>query len=159
MAITDLYTVKTFAKLYDTSGSGAPTTATAGEVGEIRIDTATGLTYECTAIVTDPSLSYTWTAYTQYDAEITLSITEAEADYLHIRGIPFATDDNDAIVYPDASSNVAAKMVCYLLSLNGYNGYGNATENLSGRSVQYDNKIYGYPISIVGRIKRYMKTS
>jgi hypothetical protein len=118
------------------------------------MDTATGLTYELTAIVTTPSTSYTWTADTELDAEITMNIARAESDYLRIRGIAFELDD-DAIVYPTSASYVAAEMVCYLSGIGRIGGRGKSIESLGGRSSNYEQKILGYPISIVGTIERY----
>jgi hypothetical protein len=152
--ITTMAEVKTLARLFNKSGSGAPTTATVGVLGDVYMDTDDGLTYELTAIATTPSVSYTWTADTELDAEITMNISRAESDYLRIRGIPFELDD-DEIVYPTSANYVAAEMVCYLSGIGRLGGRGKQIESLGGRSSNYEQKILGYPISIVGTIERY----
>lgn len=153
MAITNLYTVKLLARLYDKIGTGAPTTATVGAVGEIYVDDATGLSYECT-VVADPL--YTWVAFTDDDTEISYFITKAEQDYLRIRGRAFATDDDDETVYPDDAESTAAEMVCYLMGIGRYTGRGKGSEGMADRNAAYDDKISGYRRDIVSPIKRYL---
>jgi hypothetical protein len=154
MAITTLASVKTVARLFDRSGSGAPTTATVGELGEIYMNTATGLTYYLATITTTPSTAYNWVADTAKDAQINLYIPRAEADYLAIRGVAFETEDDEP-VYPSGASVCAAEMVCYLTGIGRFDGRGKSSESLSSRQAQYDAKIKGYPMSIVGTIERY----
>lgn len=157
MAITTMATVKTIARIANVYAATAPTTATVGVLGDVYLNTATGLTYELTAIVTTPSTSYTWTADTSLDSEIALQITRAEVDYLRIRGIPFelTTDETPAIIYPDGSSITAAEMVCYLMGIGRIAGRGKNAESLGGRSSNYEQKIFGYPLSIISTIERY----
>lgn len=157
MAITDLAIVKTVSKMYDITGIIAPTVATVGEVGDIYLDTVTGLTYECTEVAAGPV--YTWTADTSDDALINLYIEKAELTYLRIRGIDFETDDDDNIVYPDGADTTAAEMVCYLMGYGEFTGRGNVSENLGGKSKTADKKIFGFPIDIVGDIQPYQHTT
>lgn len=152
MAITDLYTVKLVGNLYDTIGAGEPTSATVGTLGDIYMDSGTGLTYECT----DDSDPYVWDDYTVNDPQINLYIPKAENDYLKIRSKPFYLDSSDAIVYPDGSTLVAAEMVCFMLSIGDYEGRGLKSEGISDRSRSYGKKLMGYPTDIVGSIKRYV---
>lgn len=163
MAITTLYAVKVSASLFTRAESADPTTATVGVLGDILInsdsgDANYGATWELTAITgTVPSLSYTWTRLTGDDARILAKIARAEHDYLAIRGIPFELSE-DAIpvtVYPDGAGDVAAEMVCYLLNYGQYQGRGEKAESMGDRSATHDDKIHGYPRSIVGTITRY----
>lgn len=154
MPITTMAEVKTLARIANRYASTAPTTATVGVIGDVLLDTVTGLTYELTSITTGPT-TYVWTADTSLDREITLMIDRAEVDYLRIRGIDFETDDSDATVYPDAADMVAAEMVCYLMGIGRLNGRGKTDEQLGGRRSNYERKIFGYPISIVGNIERF----
>ncbi len=156
MPITTMAKVKTVSRMYDKTGIVAPTGATVGEVGDIYLDTVTGLTYECTAIAAGPS--YTWTAETSDDALVTLYIDKAENTYLKIRGIAFELDDDDNTVYPDGSDITAAEMVCYLLGYGEFDGRGNESENLGGLNQRSDKKVFGFPISIVGDIVQYQHT-
>lgn len=155
MAITTMATVKTIARIANVYAATAPTTATVGVLGDVYLNTATGLTYELTAIVTTPSTSYTWTADTSIDAEIALQITRAEVDYLRIRGIDFELDDDEEIVYPSGAEITAAEMVCYLMGIGRITGRGKSAESLGGRSSNYEQKIFGYPLSIISTIERY----
>jgi hypothetical protein len=150
--ITTLATVKILARIPDIFGTGEPTTATAGEIGDIYMDNDTGLTYELTSIVT---AVYTWVPFVKYDMIIELAIDRVERDYLQLRGIDFDLDSNGDIVYPDGSIFTSAEMVCYILGLGTYEGRGAKSEALQGRSAQYDDKILGYPHSIIGGIRRY----
>jgi len=162
MAITTLYAVKVSASLFTRAETADPTTATVGVLGDILInsdsgDANYGATWELTAITgTVPSLSYTWTRLTGDDARILAKIARAESDYLAIRGIPFELDtDEVTIIYPASASDVAAEMVCYLLNLGQYQGRGEKAESMGDRSATHDDKIHGYPRSIVGTIARY----
>ena len=155
MAITTLSEVKILANMYDLAASGVPGVATVGQIGDIYLDTATGLSYVCTK-ETSP---YEWAAEASQDARITLYINKSESDYLLIRGIPYVVDDNDAIVYPDNSNIVAAEMVCYLMKLGPFQGRGKQSESIGGASDSYDKKIYGYDTSIVGSIDRFHSAS
>jgi hypothetical protein len=146
--------VKTMAGIYSKSGSGAPSTSTVGVLGDVYMDTATGLTYELTAIITTPSTAYTWTAYTVYDGKINLFLPRCEADYLAIRGIPYSVED-DEIVYPSGADSVAAEMCCFLAGLGRYTGRGKIAESLGSRSATYEKMLMGYPMSIIGSIDRY----
>lgn len=152
--ITTKQLVKTLARLFDTSGDGAPTDATAGQVGDRYMDSATGLTYELVEIEADPT-KYIWVGLTQLDAEIDLMISRAEADYLQLRGVEFAKGEHDEIIYPPAADVTAAEMVCYLTGIGRYTGRGYGSASLGGRNATYDRKILGYPVSIVGSITRY----
>lgn len=165
MAITTLYAVKVMADLFTRTATADPTTATVGVLGDILInadstDANYGKTWELTSITgTAPSLSYNWTLLTADDARINLKIPRAEVDYLAIRGIPFEMSDDTVpvTVYPDSAEDVAAEMVCYLLNYGQYQGRGEKSESLSDRSVTHDDKIHGYPRSIVGTIDRYQR--
>jgi hypothetical protein len=156
MAITTMAAVKTVSRMYDLTGVIAPTTATVGDVGDIYLDTETGLSYECTAVNTGPPITYTWTGYTTDDALITMYLTKAEKDYLRIRGIAFEIDaDTEETVYPEGSDTTAAEMVCYLLGWGTFEGRGVAGESFGGKAATFDKKICGYPYSIVGGIDQY----
>jgi len=165
MAITTLAYVKILADLYTRAEtSGDPTSASVGVLGDIWLnnkptDANYGKTYELTAITgTAPSLSYTWTLQTRDDAKINIALGRAEKDYLAIRGIPFDTVDDEGVttVYPDQADYTAAEMVCYLCNYAQYQGRGNKSESIGDRSETHDDKLRGYPVSIVGTIDRYM---
>ena len=156
MAIANIADVKLLAALYSILGEGAPTTSTAGIVGDIYLDidqdSATyGKTYLMTGLA---ETAYTWIADVWQDTSITRMITRAEQDYLQIRGREFETDDYGAVVYPDGADIVGAEMACYLLGL--YEGRGLASGSIGGKSSTYEKKIAGYPVSIVGQIDRYV---
>jgi hypothetical protein len=152
--ITTLAKVKLIARMYDRAGSGAPTNSTPGELLDNYLDKDTGLSYVLDAIDDGPPVVYTWTQVPGMDDEIELYIPRAESDYLAIRGIPFDEDDGDP-VYPASADIVAAEMVCYLTGIGRFDGRGKMSESLSSRQAQYEPKIKGYPISIVGQIDRY----
>jgi hypothetical protein len=154
MPITTMATVKLLGRMYDRSGAVSPTTSTAGELLDIYLDTVTGLSYTLTSIATGPPIAYTWPPDTSRDAEISLYITKAEADYIKIRGIFFDTDESDDPVYPDGSEITAAEMVLYCMG-ERFDGRGKASEALSSRNATYDAKLHGYPLAIVGGIARY----
>ena len=145
--ITDMATVKTLARIPETTGEGVPTDEAGA--GDIYMDTDTGLTYEYDGTA--------WQPYTEFDGIILLQLAKVEADYLRIRGVPFEVEDGDP-VYPDGSNVTAAEMVCYLTGIGDYEGRGKQSEGLAGRSASFDSKIFGYPASIVGTIKRYVGT-
>jgi hypothetical protein len=151
--ITNLFTVKSLANLYDRIVETEPTTSTVGQVGEIVIVQETGLTFECVQVV---NTTYTWTPYVVNDILINLTIPVVEEDYLRIRGKAFDIEE-DEIVYPAGATLVAGQMVCYQLKLGTYQGFGVESESLGGRSNNYDKKVEGYPISIVGSIQRFHK--
>jgi hypothetical protein len=153
--ITTMAKVKTVARGFNLSGPAAPTNATAGELGDIYLDIVTGLSYELTDIITVPTTSYVWSADTRLDDEITLQIDRAELNFLQIRGIDFAKDNNGDIIYPGSADLIAAEMVCYLMGIGRFSGRGMQSSSLGGRSGQYEAKLFGYPISIVGSIARY----
>jgi hypothetical protein len=161
MAITTLTKVKTIARAFTLSGVTPPATSTVGELGDVYLDTVTGLTYELTDIlpvlIPIPSTTYVWDPVTRFDAEILLQIDRAERDYLNIRGVPFEEDNLGALVYPNGADVVAAEMVCYLMGLGRFSGRGMQSASLGGRSGQYETKIFGYPVSIVSAINRYMR--
>jgi hypothetical protein len=142
--ITNLRIVKTLARLFDIVGEGLPTVS--GETGEIYLDTETGLSY---------IFETTWQPYTKDDYQINLMIGSVEQDYLQIRGIPFDIEDEEP-VYPIGADVTAGEMVCYRLGIGDYEGIGKTSESLGGRSVAFDHKLMGYPVSIVGRIVRYV---
>ena len=154
--ITTKADVKILAALYSLAGNGAPETSTTGQVGDIYLDIdetseTYGDSWELTAISEGV---YTWTSLPGEDARIILLIGRAEQDYLNIRGRAFDVVD-DSTAYPDGSDLVAAEMVCYLMGV--YEGRGRESESAAGRSMSYERKIGGYPISIVGQIDRYVE--
>lgn len=150
--ITTLATVKTIAGLFDLSGDGVPTGATTASLGDIYMDTLTGLSYECTS--TDPTI--VWTAYTKDDAILSLTIQRAENDFLVIRGIPFKIDpDTEETLYPTGSDFIAAEMACYIAGVGDYEGRGKLSESVAGRNVSLEGKINGYPKAIVSSVKRF----
>lgn len=182
MAITTLAAVKIMADLFTRAETTDPTTASVGVLGDIWLnndsaDANYGATWELTAITgTVPALSYTWTRLTADDAKITKMLARVEQDYLAIRGIPFTlkidyehdratnrpwetdpypTYTDYQAIYPAQADQVAAEMVCYLLNYGQYQGRGEKSESLSDRSATHDDKICGYPRSIVGTIERY----
>lgn len=160
MAITTLAAVKTAAELYNRTQTGAPTTATSGVVGDMLMDTDSGITYELTSIVvvvSPASTTYNWTEQTAIDTKINAKLTRVEQDYLAIRGLPFDTDDSGDTVYPTGSSDTAAEMVCYLLELGRYQGRGNTQETEDKIQKTYDPKWHGYPLGIVGCIERFQR--
>jgi hypothetical protein len=151
--ITTAGMVKILAKMYDLIGVTAPTTSTVGALGQLYLDSVSGLTYMLTAINAGPS--YVWTLDGSADILIDMAIGRATVDFLKIRGVDFELDEDNEIVYPTGADYTAAEMVCYLLSLGVYDGRGTASESLGGRSATYDEKLCGYPRSIVGTITRY----
>jgi hypothetical protein len=158
--ITDLFTVKMIADLYTRIEDGEPGTGDAGELGALWLDgdeeSATyGKSWELTAVSDDVVPVYTWTLFKKDDAKIALFVPRAEADYLFSRGIAFETD-GEKIVYPETAALTAAEMVCYLMGIGAYQGRGAKTEGQGDRSTSYDDKIAGYPASIVGSIIRYV---
>lgn len=163
MAITTLAYVKILADLYTRAETGAPTTASVGAVGDIWLDNSStsatyGKTYECTAINDGPPVTYTWTLLTRDDAKIEIAIDRAEKDYLSIRGIDFETaDDGVSPDYPDGADYTAAEMVCYLNSYGTYQGRGEKSESMGDRNAAHDDKLRGYPLSIVGTIERFQR--
>jgi len=147
--------VKVIGQLYTTLGEGTPTTSTTGILGDIYLDidedSATyGLSYKLTDIT---GAVYTWEAYIVEDCRISYFLYKAEQDYLRIRGIPFDTDDDDETIYPDGSDITGAEMVCYLMGI--YEGRGLDSSSIGGVAKNFDEKMAGYPKSIVGAIKRY----
>jgi hypothetical protein len=185
VAITTLASVKIMADLFTRAETTDPTTASVGVLGDIWLnndpsDANYGKTWELTAITgTAPALSYTWTLQTSDDAKINRMLARVEQDYLAIRGIPFmlkidyeydrATNrpwESDLYptytsyqsIYPTQSDQVAAEMVCYLLNYGQYQGRGEKSESIGDRSTTHDDKIFGYPRSIVGTIERYQST-
>ena len=168
MAITTLAYVKILGDLYTRAEtSGSPTSSSVGVLGDIWLnnkptDASYGKTYELTAITgTSPNFSYTWTELTRDDAKINITLARAEKDYLSIRGIPFEVSPTDGttIIYPTNSDYTAAEMVCYLCNYAQYQGRGQKSEGLGDRSETHDDKIQGYPLSIVGTIERYQSAS
>ncbi len=164
--ITTLASVKIQADLYTRAEEGAPETTDAGVLGDVWLDndadSATyGKTYELTVITPAAGAtpaSYTWSLLTRDDARIIRTIPRAEKDYLAIRGIPFELDDDEiTIIYPESSDYDAAEMVCYLCELGSYQGRGEKSESVGDRSVTHDDKVYGYPRSIVGTIEQYSR--
>lgn len=145
--ITTMAIVKVLGQVANIFNEGVPTTP--GAVGDIYLDSATGLTYEW-----DGSQ---WEPFTRFDAQIELFIQRVESDYLRIRGIPFDTDENDDVIYPPAADVVAGEMVCYLLGLGDYEGRNLKSESVGGRNVSMDDKVRGYPQGIVDNIKRYAR--
>lgn len=94
------------------------------------------------------------------DPILTDLIEGAEADYLDIRNAPFKTDDNDNIEYPNGSMSVASSMVGFTLSAKEDNGRVVASEKNLSYSVSFSDSsttLNGYPLSIVGRIKKYVR--
>ena len=142
--ITNLTKVKILAEIPTIVGEGVPTVT--GAAGDVYLDTITGLTYDWTGSA--------WVADTSGDIKINMAIRKAEQDYLKIRGIPFEIDDEE-IVYPESADYTAAEMVCYLLGIGDYEGRGKGSESIGGRAVTFDQKMFGYPVSIIGTIDRY----
>jgi hypothetical protein len=89
------------------------------------------------------------------DMQIEALIPCVESDYLHIRNRDWETDKDGNIVYPVNSEMVAAEMVSYkLLTLGGtvgatWEAVGNYSVSLTA------DLMYGYPRSIVTKIRRY----
>jgi len=160
MSITTPAYVKILAGLFTREESGAPTTASVGAVGDVWLDNSPvsltyGKTWECTAILAGP-VSYTWTAVTRDDAKITISIGRAEKDYLSIRGIPFEYEiDGITVKYPEGAEHIAAEMTCYICGYYPYTGRGEKSISEGGVSNTHDDKVRGYPQSIVSCIDRY----
>jgi hypothetical protein len=68
----------------------------------------------------------------------------------------FATDDLGTS-YPDGAGDIAAEMVCYAAGLGDYEGRGMKAESVADRNKTYEDKLAGYPRSIVGSIERYQR--
>jgi len=67
------------------------------------------------------------------------------------------TEDEEMTVYPVGSTYTAAKMIKHQFDLNGTDGFLKS-ESLEKHSVTWrDSKelLYGYPVTIIGSIKRY----
>ena len=154
--ITHKATVKLFGALYSITGEGEPTTATAGVLGDIYLDTdADSLTYGNTWMLSEIDGSeYTWTLDNREDARINLAIERVEQDYLRMRGKPFDKDDAGDIVYPPGAAGVAAEMALYVLGIT--QGRGAASEGVADNSKSYEKKYAGYPVSLVAQVERFV---
>ena len=156
--ITAKADVKILAALYSILGQGAPTTSTAGHIGDIYVDIdEKNATYGNSYLLQEITEGgdYIWERDKTEDKRIEIFINRAERDYLSIRGRAFDTDDDGNIIYPDGADIVGAEMVCYLLG--AYEGRGKNSDGIGGRSNSYEKKIAGYPVSIVGQIDRYVE--
>jgi len=91
------------------------------------------------------------------DELIDALISQVEAHYEHIRGIPFDTDDDGNTVYPDGSELTAALMVGYQLTANRRAG-GLQSESLGDYSYTYAVGADDYPAQVIGSIRRYVRT-
>ncbi|OEH86249.1 hypothetical protein BHU72_11995 [Desulfuribacillus stibiiarsenatis] len=92
------------------------------------------------------------------DALIEELIPLVEDDYEQIRNKPFEEDSEGNTVYPLGAELTAIDMIGYKLA-SDYRSHGIQSESLSRHSVTYDttNMLGGYPRSITGRIKRYVR--
>ncbi len=154
--ITHKATVKLFGALYSVTGEGAPTTSTAGVLGDIYLDTdADSATYGETWRLSEiDGSTYIWTLDNREDARINLAIERVEQDYLRMRGKPFAKDDAGEIVYPAGAAGVAAEMALYVLGIT--QGRGTTSEGVADNSKSYEKKYAGYPLSLVAQVERFV---
>jgi len=92
-------------------------------------------------------------AYT--DDQIEALIPECEADYLKIRNKELDTDDADATIYPYGYKLTIIRMIRFLLD-EANRDTALSSEQVDGRSgVGEFRTQYGYPVKVVGGIKRY----
>lgn len=89
---------------------------------------------------------------TDHDTRIDALIPEVESHYLRIRGKAFEVDDQDQTVYPDGSELTAAQMIGYHLFGPAQ---GAASEKVDDYSITAEERVEGYPRSIIGAIARY----
>lgn len=89
------------------------------------------------------------------DLQIEALIPSVESDYLHIRNHPWDEDADGNVVYPVNAEMVAAEMVSYkLITLGGT--VGATWEAIGNYSISLTaDLMYGYPKSIVTKIRRY----
>jgi len=132
------------AELYTMTDDEAPTTETAGTIGDVLLDTSSGRTYELTAIQAGPPRVYVWEEQPT-DDKMVAAIERAATDLSRIMNAP---------VEPDLYDNYIAEMACYILGLGPYEGRGMESESVGQRSRSYDRRIMGYPESIVGALPR-----
>lgn len=132
------------AELYTMTHDEAPTQDTAGEIGDVLLDTSSGRTYELTGIQVGPPLVYQWEEQ-PVDDRMIAAIERAGTDLARIL---------NAEVEADLYDNYIAEMACYILGLGPYEGRGMDSETMGARSRAYDKRIMGYPQSIVGTLPR-----
>jgi len=93
------------------------------------------------------------------DVKISRLIPQMEAIYLQIRNAAFDTDVLGATVYPIGSDITVAEMIGYKLATKPGEA-SIASESLTSYSVSYGgggSTMYGFPLSVVGSIKKYAK--
>lgn len=93
------------------------------------------------------------------DVKISRLIPQMENIYLQIRNAAFDTDGAGAVVYPIGSDITIAEMIAYKLATRPGEA-AIASESLTSYSVSYaggGSTLYGFPLSITGSIKKYVK--
>lgn len=93
------------------------------------------------------------------DVKISRLIPQMEALYLQIRGAAWDTDDLGVVEYPVGSDITVAEMIAYKLATKPGEA-SIASESMTSYSVSYGgggNTLYGFPLSVVGSIKKYVK--
>lgn len=89
------------------------------------------------------------------DATLDIWASGCEADYMEIRGSGFPVDDDGDDIVPETAEFVIAEMVGYKLEKR--KSLGLSSERLADYSKTMDTTSAGYPSSIVGRIKKYLR--
>ena len=92
-----------------------------------------------------------------YDDLIDALIPIVEADYERIRNREFDDDSSDEIEYPTGAEYTAAQMIGYRIFHQPENLRGKQSESIGKYSYTKEEMFHGYPKSIVGNIKRYVK--
>ena len=95
---------------------------------------------------------------TERDVVISMLIPLVEQAYLEIRNRAFETDENTgAIIYPAGSELTAIEMIGYELGKRGRTT-GMKSESLGDYSYTKDDPSGGgYPVSIIQKIRRFVK--
>lgn len=88
------------------------------------------------------------------DDLITELIPFVEEDYEVLQKKPFTADESGNKIYPTGAELIAIRMIEYQMS-NRPSGV--ISETISRYSVSYEDAEKGYPKSIIGKIKRYVR--
>jgi len=97
-----------------------------------------------------------------YNNMIDMFIPMVEKDFEIIQNRPFDIDSNDDTEYPDNAEYIVSQMIGYNLSNSAFSSkaYGDKkSESIGGYSYTRnakDDMLKGYPLSIVGKIQRFV---
>ncbi len=101
---------------------------------------------------------------TSFDASIEIYIEKIEGDYLQIRNAPFQEDEEGNIIYPgevgaseiEKSKVIAAEMIGFAMELGRFDGRGLKSEGLLDHSQNFEDKVNGYPKSMISSITSFI---